>query len=291
MAGDDFGSDVPGSKRNPRSREESFVSEVMSRVSMEAGADVERRRSILGPIVIVATAVIGVLLIGLVGFGLVGLFAGGSPPSVAAELRGDLIPVFACPGVNEIGKEDGGTPVEVTGRSGTWLAVAIGGSNAEVVFVHSHFVVYEGEVGEVGIGECDAAQVLAGEATTLLSTTTALAVTSIDPGATSTTIPGSSTSTTRRSISSTNTTTTTIRATTTTRPGSTSSSSSTTLPSPTTSTSTPVTTTSSSSTTTSSTTSSTSTTTTTMPSTTTTTTTEPTTTTTETTTTTDTSVP
>ncbi|HSM02623.1 MAG TPA: hypothetical protein VK960_09340, partial [Acidimicrobiia bacterium] len=68
---------------------------------------------------VLGLAIAGGVIVGG-GFGLTGL--GGSGPE-PATLALDAVPIYACPGVGEVGALHRGDRVLITGRSGDWLAV------------------------------------------------------------------------------------------------------------------------------------------------------------------------
>ncbi|HEY5889443.1 MAG TPA: hypothetical protein VIW94_01920 [Acidimicrobiia bacterium] len=198
--------------------------------------------------------------------------------NASGTIQGATVPYFACPGVGELGKLNGGEEVKVSGKAGDWMVVHANITGFETVYIHADFVSLEGKnVRSVTANNCNITDV---EAIAVETTTSDGSTSSSEPTTSSSVEANSSTAPAPTAVKpprkgKTSPTTTTLPGATTTTP------SPSTTHHPSTSTSTPGSSTSSTSTLTTSTTSLPTTTTTTEPPTTTTTTEPPTTTTTD----------
>ena len=131
---------------------------------------------------VVAGAIAGGAAVGVV-LGLT-VFAPADP--VPASLSGVAVPVYACPGADEVGTLHRGDRVLVTGRSGDWLAVRNVRGAFERVFVAAASVVPDADLSGLPEVGCDdtATIVVAVTSTTVLAEDT---TTTVPPGDTSTT--------------------------------------------------------------------------------------------------------
>ncbi|HSM01177.1 MAG TPA: hypothetical protein VK960_01885, partial [Acidimicrobiia bacterium] len=153
---------------------------------------------------VVALAIAGGVVAGG-GAGLAGLGDSGREP---ARLALDAVPVYACPGVGELGTLHRGDRVLITGRSGDWLAVRNVRGSGERVFVAAAVVTSDSDLSGLPIEDCDDLGTIAvgeGSSTTVPDGTT-----------TTTSVPDSTTTSEAATTTTTAVTTTTTTPTTTT---------------------------------------------------------------------------
>jgi hypothetical protein len=151
-----------------------------------------------GVITRIVGAAIGAGLVMGGGLGLLGVGDSSPPPAVLAL---DAVPVYACPGVGEVGTLHRGDRVLITGRSGEWLAVRNLRGSGERVFVEAAVVTPDRDLSglpELGCEDVGAISVTGTTTTTLAETTTTTVpgTTTTVPATTTTTAPATTTTTT-----------------------------------------------------------------------------------------------
>jgi len=161
---------------------------------------------------IVGAAIAGGVVVGAT----IGLLGVGDPAPDPAILALDAVPVYACPGVGEVGTLHRGDRVLVTGRSGDWLAVRNVRGTLERVFVIAAAVTPDTDLSGLPEEDCEdvGTAIVAVSSTTVPEGTT----TTVPDGATTTSVTEGTTTTVASTTTTAAVTTTTAATTATTAP-------------------------------------------------------------------------